>query len=65
MKDLHTKTEKELLKLLDEKREGLRVFRTSMSGGKAKNVREARVIRKDVARILTAMSTLANPAKKA
>ncbi len=65
MKDIKGKSEKELLKLLDEKREALRVFRTSMSGGKAKNVRESRTLRKDVARILTELSALAKAPNKA
>jgi len=53
MVDYSKKTDTELLKELNEKREALRKFRFSMSGAKIKNVKEGRDIRKDVARVLT------------
>ena len=45
----------ELVKTLADKRDALRNFRFAMSGGKAKNVREGRELRKDIARVLTAI----------
>jgi len=43
----------ELTTLLKESREKLRVLKTQLAAGKVKNVREERVVRKNVARILT------------
>jgi len=43
----------ELIKMLGEKRESLRVFRFGVTGGKTKNVKEGRTLRKEIARILT------------
>lgn len=56
MKDFKNKTEKELKALLGEKRVALRNFRFSVAGSKVKNVKEGYVIRKDIARILTAIN---------
>ena len=55
-KDITTKTPADLVKLVAEKREALRLFRFGSAGAKAKNVREGRNIRKDIARILTALN---------
>jgi ribosomal protein L29 len=55
-KDITTKTAADLSKLLSDKREALRVFRFGAAGAKTKNVKEGRVIRKDIARIMTAMT---------
>ncbi len=55
-KDIKTKTPSDLQKLVAEKREALRIFRFGGAGAKTKNVREGRAIRKDVARILTALN---------
>ena len=52
--DITTKTPADLAKMLTEKREELRAFRFGGAGAKTKNVRQGRVIRKDIARILTA-----------
>ena len=54
-KDITTKTPADLTKMLAEKRELLRAFRFGGAGAKTKNVREGRAIRKDIARILTAL----------
>ena len=54
-KDITTKTQADLTKMLQEKRETLRAFRFGGAGAKTKNVREGRAIRKDIARILTAL----------
>ena len=56
MNELKDKTVGELAKELADKREALRVFRFEMSGSKIKNVKTGRVIRKDIARILTAVN---------
>jgi ribosomal protein L29 len=53
MKNLEKKTEKELEKELLKKRGSLRAFRFSVSGSKAKNVKEGNNTRKEIARILT------------
>lgn len=53
MTDLTKKTEKELLKMLSEKREAVRAFRFDTTGTKVKNVKEGANVKKDIARILT------------
>jgi ribosomal protein L29 len=57
MKEITNKTQADLTKLLNEKREALRVFRFGAAGAKTKNVKEGSAIRKDIARIMTAMNT--------
>lgn len=49
--DVRKKSTQDLEKLLTELEGELREFRFSMSGGKTKNVRRARVVRHDIARI--------------
>jgi ribosomal protein L29 len=56
MKDITAKTPADLVKMADEKREALRAVRFGSAGAKTKNVKETRTIRKDIARILTALS---------
>jgi ribosomal protein L29 len=56
MKDITNKTHADLAKLASDKRESLRVFRFGAAGAKTKNVKEGKGIRKDIARILTAMN---------
>ena len=56
MSEFTTKNTTELKKLLSEKRHALHTFRFSLVGGKAKNVKEGRAVRKDIARIMTAMT---------
>ena len=56
MKEYKDKTEKDLNKLIAEKREEVRLFRFGSTGGKAKNVKFARTTKKDVARIMTELS---------
>lgn len=63
-KDIANKTAGDLAKLVADKREALRVFRFGGAGAKTKNVREGRTIRKDIARIMTAMTAM-NSVKKA
>ncbi|MEK7208309.1 MAG: 50S ribosomal protein L29 [Patescibacteria group bacterium] len=56
MSNYSTKSKEELTKLAAEHREKLRAFRFSMAGGKVKNVKEGKVIRKEIARLLTALN---------
>jgi ribosomal protein L29 len=56
MNEFNSKNKDELKKLLVEKRKALHDFRFAFAGGKVKNVKEGKVARKDVARILTAIS---------
>ena len=53
MKNLKKKTEKDLQKMVEEKRKELRSFRFGSSGSKTKNVKDGVNIRKNIARILT------------
>lgn len=57
IKDIKSKTNSDLMKLLGEKREALRVFRFGTTGSKTKNVKEGRELRKDIARILTTINS--------
>ncbi|MEK7646151.1 MAG: 50S ribosomal protein L29 [Patescibacteria group bacterium] len=56
MKELTTKTPESLKQLIAEKKEALRTFRFGSVGAKAKNVKEGRTIRKDIARMMTVLS---------
>ena len=56
IKELREKTESELDNLLKDKREALRRFRFEIAHGKVKNTKEAREIKKDIARIFTLTS---------
>jgi ribosomal protein L29 len=56
-KDLTTKTPADLTKLVAEKREELRVFRFGGAGAKTKDVKAGRMIKKDIARILTVLNS--------
>ena len=53
IQDLHQNTKPELHKLLQADREHLRSLRFELASGKVKNVREIRMIKKDIAKILT------------
>jgi ribosomal protein L29 len=52
-RELREKPTDELEKLLSEKRTSLRLSRFARTAGKAKNVMAARVLKRDIARILT------------
>ena len=66
MADISSKSVETLQAELTEKREALRVFRFGGAGSRSRNVREGRNLRKEVARILTEISTrVANISKKA
>ena len=56
MKDIANKNEKELMTLLEQKSAALTSFRFGIAGSKVRNVREGRGVRKDIARILTALN---------
>lgn len=52
-KELKTKSPSELQTTLQENRERLRAMRFDLAAGKMKNVREIRVVKRNIARILT------------
>ncbi|MEK9201789.1 MAG: 50S ribosomal protein L29 [Patescibacteria group bacterium] len=56
-KELQEKNDKDLIKLLSEKRTALRNFRFGVAGSKIRNVKEGVAIEKEIARILTALQT--------
>ena len=56
MKEISNKTAADLVKMLADKREALRVSRFGSAGAKSKNVKEVMLIRKDIARIMTALN---------
>jgi ribosomal protein L29 len=56
MSEYKGKNKKDLVKALTEKRDALQAFRFGVSGGKAKNVKEGRTLRKEIARIQTELS---------
>ncbi|MFC1730858.1 50S ribosomal protein L29 [candidate division KSB1 bacterium] len=53
------KSNKDLIKTLNEKREVLRKFRFGISGSKTRNVKEGNNTRKEVAQILTQLNSRA------
>jgi len=58
MKEISNKTVADLAKMLTDKREALRVVRFGSAGAKSKNVKESVSIRRDIARIMTAITAL-------
>lgn len=57
MKDLIKKDKKDLIKELGEKKVALRDIRFGVAGGKSKNVKEYRNIRKEIAQIETVLNS--------
>ena len=57
IQELRQKNKVELQKLLQDNRERLRQLRFDLAAGKVKNVREIRLIKKDIARILTLLKS--------
>jgi ribosomal protein L29 len=55
IKDLKKKTKAEMEKMLEEKKVALNAFKFGIAGGKTKNVREGRNIKKDIAQIITVL----------
>jgi len=64
IQELKTKPTPELLKLLKEWKERLRVLKFDLAAGKVKNVKELRKLRKNIARALTFMRTAENNGDK-
>lgn len=56
MTDFSKKTDKEIIKALTEIREKLRTLRFNTAGARAANVKERKNLRKEVARMLTALN---------
>lgn len=54
--ELRQKTDTELKKLLQEKKEKLGNLNFALAGGKVKNIREIHQTKKDIAKILTLMN---------
>lgn len=52
-KELKNKSEKELQQLIGERRERIRQLRFAIASGKVKNVREIRMLKREIARALT------------
>ncbi|MDD3098364.1 MAG: 50S ribosomal protein L29 [Candidatus Pacebacteria bacterium] len=55
-KDLKLKSDEELNQLLSDSQKKLRELRFNLASGKVKNVRAIRVLKKDIARILTILN---------
>lgn len=60
MKEYTQKTDNDLHALVAEKREAIRSFRFGIAGGKAKNLKEAKGHRKEIARMLTTLNSRKN-----
>jgi ribosomal protein L29 len=56
MDEFLKKTIAELSKTVADKREALRVWRFGITGSKVKNMKEGRAMRKEIARMLTAIN---------
>ena len=56
MSDLDKKTEKNLINETKDRQEALREIRFSFAGSKNRNVREARTLRREIARRLTELN---------
>ena len=56
-KDIKTKNDSDLRKMVAEQREALRTFRFGEAGSKTRNVKAARSMKKTVARALTELAS--------
>ena len=56
--EIKNKSKEELVKVVEEGRSALKVFRFGVSGSRVKNVREARTTKRNIARALTSLKTL-------
>lgn len=56
LKELAVKSKEELKSLLDKERDNLLRFRFNVAAGKVKNLKEARLIRKNIARLFTLLN---------
>ena len=57
MAELAKKSDKELQKELIEKRKAIREFRFNIAGSNLKNVKGAKFLKKDIAKILTELNS--------
>ena len=57
MTDLKKQSVEEIEKQIRDKREALRVFRFEGAGSRMRNVREGRMLRRDIARLLTELNS--------
>lgn len=62
-KEIQKKNENELTLLLESKRKDLWNFRFGVSGSKVRNVKEGKLLRREIARIMTALTALKKPVK--
>ena len=60
MSDFKKMNEVELVKTLKEKKEAMRVFHFGVAGSKTRNVKEASLLKRDIARIMTELSLQKN-----
>ncbi len=60
MSDFKKMNDVDLVKTLKDKREALRVFRFGVAGSKTRNVKEASVLRRDIARVMTEIGSKKN-----
>lgn len=65
IKTLRKESTDKLHSLVDEKRKELYAFRAGLSGGKIRNVKSARSLRRDIARALTLLEEGARAEVKA
>lgn len=61
-KDIKTKNEADLKKIISEQREAIRSFKFGESGSRTRNVRASRGMRKIIARALTELASRAKNA---
>ena len=54
---IKSKNNKDLIKMLNEKREVLRKFRFGISGSKTRDVKEGKNARKEIAQVLTELNS--------
>ena len=57
MKEFLKKSDAELMKLVNDKRDALRLFRFGVTGSKVKNMKEGKTARKEIARMLTVINS--------
>ncbi len=55
-KEINKKSTEDLINSLKDKREALRAFRFAIQGSKARNVKEGRGLRKEIAQTLTELN---------
>jgi ribosomal protein L29 len=60
MSDFKNTTEKDLMKMVADKRKAVQAFRFGSSGSKTRNVKEGLNTRKEIARMLTELNSRKN-----